>query len=341
MTGIQSGKGNTPSSTDSNSKKSKKRSPEKQVTEKQIAKNVKSDDHDLGSDLEVSYDIPNNTISDLKKHFDNQFSLLRAECKAQADAFQKAIQNKDNLIEKLLKEIGELKATVSVLTEETTVLNGKIQANELQINSNAKSHNELLNKATDLEDRSRRNNVIFYNIPEHTTENNDKEDCEKVVVKLLKDKQFFRADYHIYIDRAHRLGHFDANRPRPRPIIVRFSFFKDKQSVISNGRLLKNSNENISEDYSKITLEEHKQLRNHGKMAKEKMFVQENENTAIVYYKVTYKRLVLTYTTNRHNQDAQKFTKSFSLNYINGNRHWYLPAKRNSTDRSTYSRARM
>ena len=103
--------------------------------------------------------------------------------------------------------------------------------------------------------------------------------------------------------------------------------FKDKQYILANGRYLKDCDVNISEDYSKRTLDEHKMLRKHGHNAKESLATQENEQKAITFYKVAYKRLIVTYTTNRHKADATKFTKSFTLNHINDNRLWYLPPK--------------
>ena len=223
-----------------------------------------------------------------------------------------------------------------MLSEETSALEGKIKSNEIRIESNIKSSTEIINKTTDQEDRSRRNNLIFYNIPEHVTEHENKEDCEKVVVDLLKERKFFKPESHIYIDRAYRLGRFKTDQSsRPRPIIVRFCFFKDKQYIIANGRNLKDCKVNISEDYSKITLDEHKMLRKHGQNAKETLASQENEK-AITFYKVAYKRLIVTYTTNRHKADAPKFTKSFTLNHINDNSLWYLPPKNRDSQRNTY-----
>ena len=79
----------------------------------------------------------------------------------------------------------------------------------------------------------------------------------------------------------------------------------------------------MSEDYSKETIHIHNQLRKHGKEAKEFHF--KDNNKAIKYYKVTYRRLVVTYTTNKHNSDAATFVRSFSLKYIQDNTNWSIP----------------
>ena len=139
-----------------------------------------------------------------------------------------------------------------MLSDETSALKGELKSNAIRIDSNIKSNTEIINKTTDLEDRSRRNNLIFYNIPEYDTDGEGKKDCEKIVVDLLKQRQFFKPESHIYIDRAHRLGRFKTDQSsRPRPIIVGFCFFKDKQYILANGRYLKDCDVNISEDYSK------------------------------------------------------------------------------------------
>ena len=163
----------------------------------------------------------------------------------------------------------------------------------------------------------------------------EKEDCESKVKKLIHDLHFFE-DYDIPLDRVHRLGRKDSNTSnKSRPMIVKFTYYRDKEHIIKNGHKFKNSVINCSEDFSKITLGMHKELRQEAKKAQEIMSQQEGEITMIKSYKVTYRRVVLTYTTNRNNQSAPVFIRSFSLNYIQNNKKWYIPPKRD-----TYSQVR-
>ena len=192
-------------------------------------------------------------------------------------------------------------------------------------------HEELVDKASDLEGRSRRNNVIFYYIPEPSSDIKEPEDCDAKIMSLLKTRGFFEADYTLEIDRAHRLGKKRQGiQDRPRPVIVRFSFFKDKEQVIKNGKLLKGSNFVVSEDFSKITLEIHRQLRNNAKEAKTAIENDDNQNLFISYYKVTYRRVVLTYKTKQNPNSAPVLTRSFHINFINSNINWYKPPARNT-----------
>lgn len=50
------------------------------------------------------------------------------------------------------------------------------------------------------------------------------------------------------IERAHRLGQF--NREKNRPIIAKYTFFKDKQSIIENGYKFKGTDFAVREDFS-------------------------------------------------------------------------------------------
>ena len=263
----------------------------------------------------------------LKEAFKKQFIQMKAE----VNALYNVIRIKDETIGKLQEEVGELKQSVNFLTDETSVIRGELKSNKIQIESYNKKHEEVVSKTVDLEDCSCRNNLVFFNIPEVVDENSNRnENCEEKIINLIEEKQFFSSDYEIFIDRAHRLGpkNKQANS-RPRPIIVRFSFYKDKQRIIQNTKKLKGTKIGVSEDFSKTTLEEHRHLVKHAKDAKEFKF--EDPKKGILHFKTTYKRVVVIYTTDKTNPNATTFTKSFTLPYILQNPHWYIPQERPST----------
>ena len=93
-----------------------------------------------------------------------------------------------------------------------------------------------------------------------------------------------------------------------------------------NGQELKGCPIGVSEDFSKATQNEHKQLWNLVKEAKDSKYV--DAEKAIVNIKITYKRVILTYTTNKTNPQAKTFFRSFSLKEINNNTYWYIPQPR-------------
>ena len=266
--------------------------------------------------------------AEMNEKLDKEVLQLKAEMNGKVDTLYNVIKMKEEIIGKLQQEIGELKSSYDFLSDETSKIRGQIKTNETLLNSHAKKHEEVINKTVDLEDRSRRNNVVFFNIPE-VTEENVRENCEEKITKILEEKQFFNSDYEAFIDRAHRIGpKRNQSNERPRPIIVRFTYFKDKQHVIQNGKKLKGTRIGVSEDFSKHTLEEHKHLIRHAKEAKDVKFV--DPKKAILNFKVTYKRVLITYTTDKTNTMARTFTKSFSLPQILENSRWYIPEDRPS-----------
>lgn len=50
------------------------------------------------------------------------------------------------------------------------------------------------------------------------------------------------------VERAHRIGRFQANKSRP--IVVKFNHFKDKQSILASGNKLKSTDFALREDFS-------------------------------------------------------------------------------------------
>lgn len=85
-----------------------------------------------------------------------------------------------------------------------------------------------------LQTRSMRQNLLFFGIPESEGEN-----CETIIKSFIADKM--NIEGNIELDRAHRCGQLrtidndeganDEGEVRPRPIVARFSSFKDKERV--------------------------------------------------------------------------------------------------------------
>ena len=162
--------------------------------------------------------------------------------------------------------------------------------NQFDNTKNKKAMVEMKSKTIDLEDRSRRSNLVFYYVAE--VANGVNEDCEQNIVNLLDSLHIFPpGDNEVWIDRAHRIGRKSPeNGTRPRPIIVKFTYFKQKKLIIASGNKFRHSHVNVSEDFSRETLGIHKELRYHGKQAKEAF---NDPIKSLVHYKVSYKRLVV------------------------------------------------
>ena len=178
---------------------------------------------------------------------------------------------------------------------------------------------DVKNKSVDLEDRSRRSNLIFYNFPE--ADRGQTENCERLVYNLIQRLEIFPEHEELWIDRAHRLGQRNyGNNTKPRPIIVKFTYFKQKQTLILNSQKFRVCPINISEDYSRETLDIHKKLFEQAKSAKNKY---SDPQKSILRFNVSYRRLVVTYLLNKNDVNGRKLVKSFTLDDITNNSNWY------------------
>ena len=109
----------------------------------------------------------------------------------------------------------------------------------------------MTNKLIELEDLSRRNNILIDGIEEEQYETWDR--CEEKVQKAIKDKSGIENE--VEIDRCHRMKKSGKHRSnnernsRPRIIICRLLSFKDKQRIIQSSKKLKNTGIFIYEDF--------------------------------------------------------------------------------------------
>ena len=97
-------------------------------------------------------------------------------------------------------------------------------------------------KTDDLENRSRRNNLLFYGIQREDKESNT--ECETKVHNFLRDTLGIVA-HNVMFDRVHRTG-----KKADSPIIARCVYFKDKQMIMKLKSKLKDTHFAVKEDFS-------------------------------------------------------------------------------------------
>lgn len=130
----------------------------------------------------------------------------------------------------------------------------------------------LHHRLDEFEDRSRRQNLIFYGLPDGQTESWT--ESETKIRELLSSTLEMELP-HEAIERAHRLGKFVPNKCRP--VIAKFSHFKTKDSIFSSRSQLKDSGVSISEDFCMSTRNTRKKLTEFGKASGQQFFVRYNK----------------------------------------------------------------
>lgn len=199
----------------------------------------------------ASSEIPGDILAALDEIRLNQDNLMK-EMKAMQTTLSQNVKTFDDINQRLAK-----------IEKECTAV-GTLQADFEVIRSVTVKNSEQISQLTcsldDSNDHARRNNLIFYG---HT--DSDREtwaQSEELIINLCKNTLKVTLNPRD-IDRAHRLGSFHSNKNRP--IIVKFTHFKDKDRILSNANKLKNTTYSISQDYSPNTRLIHKQLIAFGK----------------------------------------------------------------------------
>ena len=133
---------------------------------------------------------------------------------------------------------------------------------------------DIRNKLTELEDRSRRNNIRIDGIAEEPGET--WEECERKVHRLLSKELDIK---DVVIERAHRVKAYshenkNSKKLRSRTTVCKLFSFVDKARILKNSHRLKEATYYVNEDFSKETLayrkelwEKVKALRKEGKVA--------------------------------------------------------------------------
>lgn len=110
-----------------------------------------------------------------------------------------------------------------------------------------------LGKVDDLENRSRKNNLILYGIDEDPSETPE-ELVEKIKTNIFEEKLKISVSS---IERCHRLG---KKNEKARPVIIKLLDYRDKVEILKSCPKLKGTPFSVSEDFSKKVREIRKKL---------------------------------------------------------------------------------
>lgn len=167
----------------------------------------------------------------------DDISSLRETTKADIKTIRDELTEK---VENLFTRQAETADTQAGMEQSLNDTCDRLTTLEKSYQSLAAEHKKLQDKCTDLENRSRRQNIRLIGIPEGAEANKPTDFVAKFLIEVLGDENF---DGPILIDRAHRsLAPKPRAGERPRPMIARLHYYSDKEKIMlmsrTKGRLL-------------------------------------------------------------------------------------------------------
>ena len=117
---------------------------------------------------------------------------------------------------------------VSEISTQVMLLNKNIDEKDEKIASLESENSKLKEKLLDIESRSRRCNLKFFNIKEDRHEN--EQSLEDKLLDAFKQADIGGMNRRSF-ERSHRVGKFSKDARFPRPVIVCFNHYKDRQRV--------------------------------------------------------------------------------------------------------------
>ena len=196
-------------------------------------------------------------IHGVNKNTNSQFKTFREEFNNKVDdikgtatsALTLAQQNKQD-IQSMSSKIDSLEERCEKLSAENRTINLKNDRLEFTCEELTSENNSLKQHTENLDNYSRRSNVVIRGITEPQQESNA--DCEKAARDFFKVQLKLSDDIvcAMKFERCHRVGNRAAFR---RPIIVRFRDYKDKMTVWDAKFKLTDHKFSVSDNFSKNT----------------------------------------------------------------------------------------
>lgn len=189
-------------------------------------------------------------IDNLKKYFGEITTLINSNFDVRFGVLEQSVDGLKTTADMALTLAQKNKTNIDDFQK-------KIQQNLDRLNVKCESlenENEKLKKQTiNMENYSRRNNLVVRGIPETTKET--KTQCESKVKDFLKQELKLDADRvgSMKFVRIHRLGKLPVDGQAARPMIIRFCYFTDKTYVWDHRKNISQNHLYISENFARDT----------------------------------------------------------------------------------------
>ena len=207
----------------------------------------------------------------IKKVFEDEFKKLEQNL---AKIISGNLEITMQEIKSLKNEVNELKKSMEFTQSDLEEIVNNVEENMCQVKEDLKelyeyqidpdyvngSLADIRNKLSELEDRSRKNNIRIDGITEEPGETDEK--CERKVHRLLSEELDLT---DVVIERAHRVKAYihekkNSKKFRSRAIVRKLLSLVDKARILKNSHRLKGTTYYLNEDVSKETLAYRKEL---------------------------------------------------------------------------------
>lgn len=196
-------------------------------------------------------------VSDILISINNKLATLDARISL-IEVLHKEFQQIRHSLEYSQQQIDTLAHENRSLQNSVTALTTEFSAMSTQFDTVTAENKALKEAILELQSRSMRDNLIFTGIPEPSTDDEPEKAVKDFMVKQLKLPT--ETVDNITFHRVHRLGLKLNNPTRPRPIIVKFEHYKQKELVRQQGRQLKGTHYGLNDQYPQEIIRRRKQL---------------------------------------------------------------------------------
>ena len=189
-------------------------------------------------------------------------------------------------LDKMVNNIKDMKTSVEAIKKNNDEMKSELTNMKSELVAVKKKNKTLEDRLIDMQSRSMRDNLIFYNIKEEEKVGRDVPEEEKVTTEeILHDfiKAKMKIESEVSFERAHRMGKHRGTGERPRPIVAKFTFHKQREKVRKSSVNLKGSDFGVAEQFPPEIMVKRKQqwpifkkAREDGKRAKlvaDKLFI--------------------------------------------------------------------
>lgn len=177
------------------------------------------------------------------------------------DSIQSSISAIQREVKTLSSRVGEVEKSQEFLSKTVEENKQKTEGNscvmsrlKLELEESIKLNAQMKEEILDLQCRSMRDNLLFYNIKE--AQNKETEDCVRIIQDICSSELEIMED--VSIERAHRIGKRESGKIRP--IVVKFTRFPQRELVRKSAYKLKNTDLSISEQFPREIQDRRKQL---------------------------------------------------------------------------------